>query len=682
MEELLQACDRAWPRGGDPVAAALNDLARNLLVGGEHVDPKLVFRSKNARGITLGRTGMVLHSFRQSASRAVRAALSKLKIWELLEADPAGCFRVEGDYSDFSSRVILDLAALRRAAAGARDAPRAGGEGVGGGRGAADCPLPCVVAVAASGMLRPSKWLTQLESTAEGGSGLPAAGALCRVCTRCGFRGHAAAGCSLSYCDRCRLFGHGASECATACARCGISGGEARRNPERAARNQHGARQCPFSACGNCRTVGHRTEECAFAPAASAGGAGGAGGAQSGPSTPQASRAPPPPRGSGGGSSGDGADPDGAPRTADQISHQVEALVDLMLDHCAETAVELVGSAGARLLTTALGNGGRAAYEAVEALVRAGDGAAALDAIRAAAAAAAPRPSGSLPGGAAPNARPAAAASAAPLSAEAAAQLVELCDAVWPPDAAPHPLLKGELAKLLLQRAGGGAQEAGGVEGGWCWMPIAVAGPRLLAFWRSEQQLFPAGPDAPPPFSSVAAMLSGDPYVSCRTRTGSGEACVVLDAAKLSRWGASAPLPSFSELLCRIDDAWDPTGGDAGASEAASEAATLVNWLAKALAAAGNPGAAAWGPSAAARASANDWGYCLAGPTCGTLLRQMWRANPATWGRPFPSHHSLASLLALEPLFRSHQCPRNRSVRRWRLDLYALVGCRRPAPGD
>jgi hypothetical protein len=43
----------------------------------------------------------------------------------------------------------------------------------------------------------------------------------------------------------------------------------------------------------------------------------------------------------------------------------------------------------------------------------------------------------------------------------------------------------------------------------------------------------------------------------------------------------------------------------------------LVNWLAKLLAAAGNPGAAAWAPSAAERASANDWGYSLEVPSCG-----------------------------------------------------------------
>lgn len=64
------------------------------------------------------------------------------------------------------------------------------------------------------------------------------------------------------------------------------------------------------------------------------------------------------------------------------------------------------------------------------------------------------------------------------------------------------------------------------------------------------------------------------------------------------------------------------------------------------------------------------------------LMRQMWGANPATWRHPFPSQHTVAGLLGDQPLFQTHYDPRNRSVRFWRLDLYRLAGCRRPAPGE
>jgi hypothetical protein len=65
----------------------------------------------------------------------------------------------------------------------------------------------------------------------------------------------------------------------------------------------------------------------------------------------------------------------------------------------------------------------------------------------------------------------------------------------------------------------------------------------------------------------------------------------------------------------------------------------LVNWLAKLLAAAGNPGAAAWAPSAAERAAANDWGYSMfASQLVEALVHCMVRSVRAKFEPNLPSY--------------------------------------------
>ncbi|GBF89599.1 hypothetical protein Rsub_02317 [Raphidocelis subcapitata] len=691
MAELLGACDRVWPRAPHaPEAVLKNELARQMLVGGQHIDVQYLQRNEDEVCVSLSRAGLVVSHFKRQNPTAAAWSDQQVKLKDLLRGDP--CFRLEPDPDDRNLvRLVLDLQTLRDLGAGGDGAANGGGGGGGSSGGAPSAadgaprrraappatryPFPNNVDVAATGLIRPASWRKALAS------GLCPPFVPSKVCARCGFRGHVASNCSLPLCGRCHCVGHDSACCGRECARCGIGGG----GGELEERNRHRAGECPFAECERCGHVGHsRQDLCRGGPYAS--------------QRPLALPPQPPPQpqqqqqqqpvAAAAAAAGAAVPAPAAPTTV-EVALQLEAIVDRMFEKMPEAALELVGDAGSRLLTAALTSGGRSAFEAIMAAVDRGSGAVALSTVRAAAAGAAAlaRPAATAPAPAPQQQAPARAPQQQPqqqgpsLAPDVAAELEPLCDAVWPPDAAPHPLLKGELAKLLLRQAqgpGGG----GGVEGSMCWLPLAVAGPRLLAFWRSEQQLFPAGPDAPPPFSSVAAMLSGDPYLSCRTRTGIGEAYVVLDAAKLARWGAVAPLPSYADLLRRIDDAWDPTGGDGGASEAAAEAVTLVNWLAKLLAAAGNPGAATWGPSAAARASANDWGYCLEASSVEEHLRSMWAANPATSPRPYPAQHTVRSLLQGRPFFRPHFDPRSRSTINVRMDVYALTGCRRPLPGD
>jgi hypothetical protein len=70
--------------------------------------------------------------------------------------------------------------------------------------------------------------------------------------------------------------------------------------------------------------------------------------------------------------------------------------------------------------------------------------------------------------------------------------------------------------------------------------------------------------------------------------------------------GASARLPSYAGLLSLLDTALpDPDGPG-----------LACNWLAKLLAAAGNPGVSTW-RNAAARASPNDAAYSMPAEECG-----------------------------------------------------------------
>jgi hypothetical protein len=153
---------------------------------------------------------------------------------------------------------------------------------------------------------------------------------------------------------------------------------------------------------------------------------------------------------------------------------QVEALMDRLFKSVPDAAASLLGDAGVGRLSAALAAPGGGAFGALCELAAAGDGAAvlaAVDRFRAAAAAVAPV--------AAPPRAPAAASAAAPAAESPAAppplELLPLCDAVWPPAAGAHCLLKGCLARLLLRQAGG-PTPGSGCDGRRCWMPVAAAG--------------------------------------------------------------------------------------------------------------------------------------------------------------------------------------------------------------
>jgi hypothetical protein len=98
-----------------------------------------------------------------------------------------------------------------------------------------------------------------------------------------------------------------------------------------------------------------------------------------------------------------------------------------------------------------------------------------------------------------------------------------------------------------------------------------------------------------------------------------------LDHAPSCAAAGARALPSYFALLRAIDAAWDGEGG-AGAGVLTGEALApmLLNWLAKALAAAGNPGASTWAPSGAARVAApapvGEGRYALLSSQCGATL--------------------------------------------------------------
>jgi hypothetical protein len=103
------------------------------------------------------------------------------------------------------------------------------------------------------------------------------------------------------------------------------------------------------------------------------------------------------------------------------------------------------------------------------------------------------------------------------------------------------------------------------------------------------------------PYSSFKEeVIDPDPYLEVYGAD-NGAPTVKLNVERLARWGQSSPLPSYGRLVQQIDATF---ADDTPAGLAAC-------WLAKGLAAAANPQAALWSPSAAARAAAGDAAYRL-----------------------------------------------------------------------
>ncbi|KAI8474449.1 MAG: hypothetical protein J3K34DRAFT_518187 [Monoraphidium minutum] len=669
--QLVAAADALWPRFGGHDSLVLNEITRQMVCAAPDLLPQRhLSRVGNRVTANLSQPGIALSKFFKRRPELGAWAAGGGKLRPLLEG--AACYAVHADPGDqFNMRCTLDLDSLRLAAAAGAgaDAPRAPPRAAAPPAAGCDPEWPHAnnVDVGTAGLCRPVRWRAQLRG------GVRHVSTQLSACRRCGFRGHVAGGCAVPRCGRCGRHGHGEAECGGECRRCGIAGGGAA-GSERAQRNTHAVEECPFNQCHACGRVGHYTSECPGAPAAAA--------APAPAPAPRAAAAP----------VGHAAPPAGPPSAA-QISAQIEAIMDLLFEHAADLAIDLVGDMGVATLTAALSAGG-GAFRAICAAAESGDAAAAKQLVDALAAAGRGR------GGATPSAP---APRRAPPPPPEPLELASLCDAVWPPAAGPHALLKGAAAKELLGRRGG----AGGWDGRYCWLPLGDAGPRLLAFWRDGQRLYAAPPGGAPPFSSLAAMLAGDPYLSCRARGGGsgggaagpssggggGELCVVLDAERLSRWGASAPLPSFAGLLSLIDTAFDPQVAAAAAPAAPAappaagggkpDADTLAWGCAKLLAAAGNPGASPWEVGAAARVAVNDAAYAMLGSKLGEELRLLWAALPwvEATGAPYPAALQPAALLHGRRYITAQRDPVTLAVR-YGLDLYGLVGCPRPAAGD